>query len=275
MALHGLPVQPPASHRKSPPPSANRAVVSKSAASPPASALPLVVSLLPLISCVLAILASKRLMPVPVARASTKMAHLPTQLHVHVAVQTRPSFVLRMSTAMQKTKCAPRIRFRLAPTLVASSTIPLAAHVAQLTARTTVLLVCIAARRIADAESTPFVRRVMGLMRIQLPVLVVQTIARMSQNYFVIRHVVCAVRPTCSHQVPSQHHQFATPLMVQPSTSLATNVSVVRVPVAYATKMITATLRKVFAPRKQIQIGLMIARLKPTRTKIHRDVHVV
>ena len=196
VALHGLPVQPPTSHRKSPPPSANRAVVSKSVASPPASALPLVVSLLPLISCVLAILASKRLMPVPVARARTKMAHLPTQLHVHVAVQTRPSFVLRMSTAMQKTKCAPRIRFRLAPTLVASSTIPLAAHVAQLTARTTVLLVCIAARRTIDVESTPFVRRVMGLMRIQLPVLVVQTIARMSQNYFVIRHVVCAVRPT-------------------------------------------------------------------------------
>ena len=176
---------------------------------------------------------------------------------------------------MQKTKCAPRIRFRLAPTLVASSTIPLAVHVAQLTARTTVLLVCIAARRIADAESTPFVRRVMGLMRIQLPVLVVQTIARMSQNYFVIRHVVCAVRPTCSHQVPSQQHQFATPLMVQPSTSLATNVSVVRVPAVYATVMITATLRKVFAPRKQIQTGSLIARTKPTRTKIHRDVHVV
>jgi hypothetical protein len=112
-------------------------------------------------------------------------------------------------------------------------------------------------------------------MRIQLPVLVVQTIARMSQNYFVIRHVVCAVRPTCSHQVPSQHHQFATPLMVQPSTSLVTNVSVVRVPVAYATKMTTATPPKAFAPLSQIQTGSLIARLKATRTKIHRDVHVV
>jgi hypothetical protein len=180
-----------------------------------------------------------------------------------------------MSTAMQKTNCAPRIRFRLAPTLVASSTIPLAAHVAQLTARTTVLLVCIAARRIIDVASIPFVRRVMGLMRIQLPVLVVQTIARMSQNYFVIRHVVCAVRPTCSHQVPSQHHQFATPLMVQPSISLVTGVSVVRVSVAYATKMTTATLPKAFAPLSQIQTGSMIARTKPTRTKMHRDVHVV
>ena len=186
-------------------------------------------SSMPLPSCASAILASKIPTPRPAARAKARMARFPTQQHVRVGLSTRPFTVRQTSTATPRTKCAPRIRFRIASTLVASRATPPAALVDLLTARVPVLLVCCAARRMINVESIPFVWSATDLLRTKLRALAVRMIALEEQeerNYFVIHQGVCVVQPTCSRQAQLQQHLCVTTLMVRLSIPQVVHASV-------------------------------------------------
>ena len=198
--------------------------IPKTSAMPPVAKT--VSSSMPLPSCASAILASKIPTPRPAARAKARMAGFPTQQHVRVGLSTRPFTVRQTSTATPRTKCAPRIRFRIASTLVASRATPPAALVDLLTARVPVLLVCFAARRMINVESIPFVWWATDLLRTKLRALAVRMIAMEERNYFVIHQGVCVVQPTCSRQAQLQQHLCVTTLMVRLSIPQVVHASV-------------------------------------------------